>query len=102
MIDTELHVQASIWKHCQVREQGHNGRVRRAVVGHADGWWHAHTRLGGRWSRDTDLAVLVMEGEAADRTNGGEPVTDALYWAALTRGLSLATDLDHFDLRPIV
>lgn len=70
MIDTELHVQASLWKH-------------------------------GR-SHDTDLAVLVMEGEAPDRTNGGGAlVEDALFRVALARGLALATDLDHLDLRPV-
>lgn len=69
MIGTELHVQASLWKH--------------------------------RRTRDTDLAVLVMEGEAPDRTNGGAPVEDALFRVALAQGLGLATDLDHLDLRPV-
>lgn len=106
MLGTELHVQASVWKHCQVREAHDHGRVTRAVVGHPDGeehagWWVANTGLRGHWSRDTNLAVLVMEGEAADRTNGGPPVVDALYLAVLTRGLGLATDLDHLDLRPV-
>lgn len=97
MIGTALHVQASIWKRCRVRERRDHGQVRRAVVGaHGapDGWWYSHLN---HWSRDADLAVLVMEGEAAD---GGEPVADALYSAVLTRGLSLVTDLDHLDLRP--
>jgi hypothetical protein len=104
MIGTELHVQASVWKHCQVREADDHGRVTRAVVGHPDGevhggWLSAHTGLRGHWSRDTNLAVLVMEGQAAD---AGVQVVDALYLAVLTRGLSLATDLDHLDLRPVL
>lgn len=69
MIGTELHVQASLWKH------------RRAHEG--------------------DLAVLVMEGAAPDRTNGGAPVEDALFQVVLAQGLGLATDLDHLDLRPV-
>jgi hypothetical protein len=54
-----------------------------------------------RRSHERDLAVLVMEGEAADRTNGGAPVEDALFRVALAKGLALATDLDHLDLRPV-
>lgn len=97
MIGTELHVQASIWKRCQVRERRDHGRVCRAVVSsHAQpaGWWHTHMN---HWSHDTDIAVLVMEGETA---SGDESVVDALYSAVLTRGLALVTDLDHLDLRP--
>jgi hypothetical protein len=105
MIGTELHVQASVWKRCRVRERSRRAPARRAVVGppgpvHAGGW-HALDRFRGHWSQDTDLAVLVMEGEAADRTNGGAAVEDALYEAALARGLALTTDLDHLDLRPL-
>lgn len=91
MIGTALHVQASIWKHCQVRERRDHGRVSRAVVGAAPGgWWHTHLN---HWSHDADLPMLVMAGETAG-------VEDAFYSAALTRGLSLTTDLDHLDLRP--
>ena len=86
MTGTELHVQASIWKRCRIRERSVHGQVSRAVV--------VSRGAPGRhaWAHDVDLAVLVMEGEAT----GG---TDALYWAALTRGLVLTTDLDHLDLR---
>jgi hypothetical protein len=94
VVGTELHVQASVWRRCQVRERKFHGRVSRTVVGSRVPHW------GHSWSHDADLAVLVMEGEAPDRTNGGAPVQDALYWAVLTRGLALATDLDHLDLRP--
>lgn len=90
MVGTELHVRASLWKHCWIRERrDHAGR---AIVpsGH------------GHLDRDTDLAVLVMEGEAPDRTNGGAPVRDALYRAVQARGLAMTTDLDHLDLRPRV
>ena len=93
MVGTALHVQASVWKRCQVRERNFHGRLSRAVVTSQGVHWR-HS-----WSHDADLAVLVMEGEMADRTN--RPVADALYWAALTRGLALATDLDHLDLRPV-
>jgi hypothetical protein len=107
MIGTALHVMASVWKHCQVREAHDHGRVTRAVVGHPNGeehggWLATHTGMRGHWSRDTNLAVLVMEGESTNRTNGGAPVVDALYMAVLTRGLGLATDLDHLDLRPVL
>ncbi|MFL6121027.1 hypothetical protein [Actinophytocola sp.] len=95
MTGTELRVQASLWKRCQVRERHFHGQVSRAVVGAPGGthWWHT-------WAHDADLALLVMEGEAADRARGGTALADALYWAVLTRGLALATDLDHLDLRP--
>jgi hypothetical protein len=58
--------------------------------------------MRGHWSRDTNLAVLVMEGETADENSVGHQVVDALYLAVLTRGLGLATDLDHLDLRPVL
>lgn len=45
--------------------------------------------------------VLVMEGEAKDRTNGGGVMPDALYRAVLNRGLRLTTDLEHLDPRPV-
>jgi hypothetical protein len=73
MIGTALGVQASVWKHCRVVRRG-----------------------------DVDLAVLLMEGEAEDRTNGGGLAEDALHRVALSRGLALATDLDHLDLRPVL
>lgn len=90
MLGTELHVQASLWKHCWIRERSDRGHVRRAVVppGH------------GHWARETDLAVLVMAGEAPGRTTGGAPVADALCLAVQARGLAMTTDLDHLDLRP--
>jgi hypothetical protein len=44
-------------------------------------------------------AVLVMEGEATDRS--GRRLADALYRVALARGLRLTTDLDRLDPRPI-
>lgn len=92
MLDTELHVQVSVWKRCQVKERRHRGRVSSAVVGPPD----------GRSTHAADLAVLVMEGEVVDRSNGSAPAVDALYWAALSRGLALATDLDLLDLRPVL
>jgi len=72
MIGTAMHVKASLWRHCHVRTK-----------------------------HDTDIAALVMEGEVPDRSNGGSPVADALYWAVLARGLGLAMDLDELDLRPV-
>jgi hypothetical protein len=47
------------------------------------------------------VPVLFMEGEAADRTNGGGMLPDALYRVALARGLRFTTDLDHLDPRPV-
>lgn len=54
--------------------------------------WENH---GGR------TAVLFMEGEARDRSNGGGTMAEALYRVALARGLRLTTDLEHMDRRPI-
>lgn len=45
------------------------------------------------------MAVLVMEGEATDRT--GRHRTDALYRVVLARGLRLTTDVDLLDPRPV-
>ncbi|MFL6144868.1 MAG: hypothetical protein ACJ72N_23760 [Labedaea sp.] len=46
--------------------------------------------------------VLVMEGEAADRGNGGNLLPDALYRVVLSRGLHLTTDLVRLDRRPVL
>lgn len=54
--------------------------------------------VAGIWR---DIAVLVMEGEAADRTNGGGTAADALYRVTMARGLRLTTDVVHLDLRPV-
>lgn len=51
--------------------------------------------------REPCLPVLVMEGEAPDRTNGGAIAVDALHRVALATGLRLTTDLDHLQLRPL-
>jgi hypothetical protein len=66
MQDSELHAQAGIWCHRELR-----------------------------------LAVLVMEGEAPDRSNGGAVASDAFYRVALAYGLTLATDLDHLVRQPL-
>lgn len=56
----------------------------------------------GVWANGSgDHAVLCMEGEAPDRTNGGHLMADALYRVTLAKGLRLTTDLEHLDLRPI-
>ncbi|HEU5471609.1 MAG TPA: hypothetical protein VFV67_13225 [Actinophytocola sp.] len=46
-------------------------------------------------------AVLVMEGAARDRSDGGGVAVDALHRIALARGLRLTTDLDRRDTRPV-
>jgi hypothetical protein len=102
MTGSELYVQASLWKHCRVRERRDHDRVSRAVVAHLDRVHTGHGwRTRRRWARDADLAVLVMEGAAVDRSNNGTLAEDALFRALLARGLMLATDLDHLDLRPV-
>ncbi len=54
------------------------------------------------WKRRHDeVAVLLMEGEAPDRSNGGGVAVDALYRVALARGLPFTTDLDRLSLRPV-
>jgi hypothetical protein len=80
MIGTEMHVVASVWQHCQVPDR-HPGRF--------------------RWSRESDLAVLVMEGEVADRLYEGALAEDALYRAVMSRGLTPTTDLDDLNLRRV-
>lgn len=50
---------------------------------------------------DWRYAVLFMEGEAPDRTNGGAPLVDALYSVTLARGLRLTTDPAQLPLRPV-
>lgn len=94
MTGTELRVQASLWKHRMVRARHDHDRTSPSVVPAGD-------RRHGRWARDTDLAVLVAEGEAADRNNGGAPAIDALYRVVSARGLALVTDLDRLALRPV-
>lgn len=47
------------------------------------------------------FAVLILEGEAADKANGGAPRVDALHAAVRARGLPMTTDLDHIALRTI-
>jgi hypothetical protein len=55
------------------------------------------------WETGADRTpVLVMEGEAADRDNGGDLLPDALYRVVLARGLHLTTDLVHLDQRPVL
>lgn len=46
----------------------------------------------------TRFAVLLLEGEAPDRSNGGAVLADALFRFVLARGLRLTTDLDHLAL----
>lgn len=48
----------------------------------------------------TRFAVLFLEGEAPDRSNGGAMMPDALLRVVLARGLRLTTDLDHLILTP--
>jgi hypothetical protein len=60
-----------------------------------------HVQAGVWANHVASHAVLLMEGEAPDRHNGGGLMADALYRAALTTGLKLTTDLEHLDLRPI-
>jgi hypothetical protein len=59
-----------------------------------------HIQAGVWQNHGDNHAVLCMEGEAPDQTNGGGLVEDALYRVALARGLHLTTDLEHLDLRP--
>ncbi|AEA23514.1 hypothetical protein ATK30_4897 [Amycolatopsis echigonensis] len=61
-----------------------------------------HAQAGVWCHREPCVAVLVMEGEAADRSNGGAIAADALYRVALAHGLRLTTDLDHLALQPLV
>lgn len=59
---------------------------------------HAQAAL---WTdQDWRMAVLLMEGEAPDRANGGMLV-DALYTAARAHGLRMTTDPDQLPLRPV-
>ncbi|HEV2782072.1 MAG TPA: hypothetical protein VGX25_21995 [Actinophytocola sp.] len=60
-----------------------------------------HVQAGVWGNHGGSRAVLCMEGEAADRANGGGVTVDALYRAVLGRGLHLTTDLEHLDPRPI-
>lgn len=46
------------------------------------------------------IAVLLMEGEAPDRANGGM-LADALYSVVRARGLRLTTDPDQLPLDPV-
>lgn len=50
---------------------------------------------------NTGMAVLFMEGEALDRSNGNSPAVDALHRVVLARGLKLTTDLDHLAPQPV-
>jgi hypothetical protein len=95
MDGTELHVQASIWNPCLVTEK----RIRHGVDPTVIAWPGCRTHP--RNARSTALAVLIMEGEAPDRSNGGAMAVDALFRAVLARGLKLTTDLEHLQMHPI-
>jgi hypothetical protein len=45
--------------------------------------------------RGARFAVLLLEGEAPDRSKGGVMAVDALFRVVLARGLKYTTDLDH-------
>lgn len=91
----KLYVRASVWNEC-ILTRAH---TRHVDAGAIVGWNHAHSHPHAEAS--TNLALLVMEGEAPDRSDGGGVIADALYRAVLTRGLRMATDLEHIDMRPI-
>lgn len=60
---------------------------------------HAQAAL---WNiREWRFATLFMEGEAADKANGGAMLVDALHSVALARGLPLVTELTAVRLRPV-
>lgn len=59
-----------------------------------------HVQAGVWENHGGSHAVLCMEGEAPDPTNGGGVIADALYRVALACGLRHTTDLDNLDLRP--
>lgn len=50
---------------------------------------------------DWRFAVLLMEGEAPDRANGGQPRVDGLYSAVRARWLPMTTDPDQVPLHPV-
>lgn len=60
-----------------------------------------HAQAGIWCHREPCVAVLVMEGEAVDRSDGGAVAADALYRVSLAYGLRLATDLDHLSPQPL-
>ncbi len=95
MGSSELHVQASVWNRCLVMAKRALDGVDPAVIG-----WPG-TRARPRSARSTAFAVLIMEGEAPDRWNGGAVSVDALRRAVMARGLKLTTDLEHLPTHPI-
>lgn len=95
MDGSELHVQASVWNHCLVTAKRAVNGVTTTVIG-----WSG-SRARPRIARSAAVAVLVMEGEAPDRWNGGAVSVDALHRAVLARGLKLTADLEHLQMRPI-
>jgi hypothetical protein len=95
MVSSELHVQASVWNRCLVMAKRARDGMDPAVIA-----WPG-TRARPRSGRGTAFAVLIMEGEAPDRWNGGAVSVDALHRAVLARGLKLTTDLEHLPTHQI-
>lgn len=60
-----------------------------------------HAQAGIWQYHETGMAVLFMEGEALDRSNGNGLAVDALYRVVLARGLRLTTDLEHLAPWPV-